>query len=71
MNNHQFTMEVSRDSNMLCNWIGHSYRLDHSTGINDYLICCRAGCNTRRVVGVGPGYQPADWDWLQGKENER
>ena len=50
----------------LCKFGIHGYRLVYSTGFTFYFECKDCGARKYRQ-GVG-GYQPVDFDWIEGKK---
>ena len=54
--------------NLLCKLGIHNWKFCFTTGINEYYECKR--CNERKVKYETPyGYQPLNWDWLDGGDD--
>ena len=50
-------------------WLWHSWTPVFGTGITTYFSCTH--CDSRKVEqSIHGGYQPMDWDWLEGLTNK-
>ena len=59
-------VKVSRTGYKPC-WFWHKWNIVGEIGMSHYMTC--EHCHTRRVKQQSSGYQPINWDWVDGSTN--